>query len=190
MAKLFTQNKEQSQLILFFFHNFFISIGTVLVYVSANIILLENHPEFSLPIAYIFSTFAMMGVGKIYEYYEHHFLLQKLSSRVLLAVLILSLIMVATLSLTLSCFSDNSIGPIVSTMAIIILFTIISTLDVPILQNLQPYLFTNHMVAWRNFFEDPIPVTKNLKSSGILLIHIVGLLSIAVYKFNKKDILS
>lgn len=102
----------------------------------------------------------------------------------------LSLIMVATLSLTLSCFSDNSIGPIVSTMAIIILFTIISTLDVPVLQNLQPYLFTNHMVAWRNFFEDPIPVTKILKSSGILLIHIVGLLSIAVYKFNNKDILS
>ncbi len=100
MAKFFTRNKEQSQLILFFFHNFFISIGTVLVYVSANIILLENHPEFSLPIAYIFSTIAMMGVGKIYEYYEHHFLLQKLSSRVLLAVLVLSLIMVAILYLS------------------------------------------------------------------------------------------
>ncbi len=100
MAKLFTRTKEQSQVILFFLHNFFISIGTVLVYVSANIILLENHPEFSLPIAYIFSTFAMMGVGKIYEYYEHHFLLQKLSSRVLLAVLVLSLIMVAVLFLS------------------------------------------------------------------------------------------
>jgi ABC-2 type transport system permease protein len=102
----------------------------------------------------------------------------------------LSLIMVATLSLTLSCFSDNSIGPIVSTMAIIILFTIISTLEVPVLQKIQPYLFTNHMVAWRNFFEDPIPTTKILKSVGILLAHIVGLLSIAIYKFNKKDVLS
>lgn len=100
MAKLFTRTKEQSQVILFFLHNFFISIGTVLVYVSANIILLENHPEFSLPIAYIFSTLAMMGVGKIYEYYEHHFLLQKLSSRVLLAVLILSLIMIGILFLS------------------------------------------------------------------------------------------
>ena len=100
MTKLFTQNKAQSQLILFFFHNFFISIGTVLVYVSANIILLENHPEFSLPIAYIFSMLAMMGVGKIYEYYEHHFLLQKLSIRVLLAVLVISLIMVAVLYLS------------------------------------------------------------------------------------------
>jgi ABC-2 type transport system permease protein len=102
----------------------------------------------------------------------------------------LSLVMIATLSLTLSCFSDNSIGPIVSTMAIIILFTIIGNLDVPVLHKLQPYLFTNHMLAWRNFFEDPIPLKKVINSCGILLLHIVILLYIAVYKFNKKDILS
>jgi ABC-2 type transport system permease protein len=102
----------------------------------------------------------------------------------------LSLVMIATLSLTLSCFSDNSIGPIVSTMAIIILFTIISNLELPVLQSIRPYLFTDHMVAWRNFFEDPIPTAKILKSCGILMVHIIGLLSIAVYKFNKKDILS
>ncbi len=105
MANFFIKNKAQTQLILFFFHNFFISIGTVLVYVSANIILLENHPEFSLPIAYIFSMVAMMGVGKIYDYYEHHFMLQKLSTRVLLAVLILSLIMVAVLYLSHTMFT-------------------------------------------------------------------------------------
>lgn len=102
----------------------------------------------------------------------------------------LSLIMIATLSLTLSCFSENSIGPIVTTMAIIILFTIIGALEVPALQIIQPYLFTNHMGAWRHFFNDPLPTEKILKSIGILLIHIVGLLGIAVYKFNKKDILS
>ena len=93
MTNLFSRNREQSQLILFFLHNFFISIGTVLVYVSANIILLENHPEFSLPIAYVVSTLAMMVVGKIYEYYEHHYLLQTLSMRVLLSVLVISMLM-------------------------------------------------------------------------------------------------
>jgi ABC-2 type transport system permease protein len=106
------------------------------------------------------------------------------------SVAFLSLVMIATLSLTLSCFSDNSIGPIVSTMAIIILFTIIGTLDVPVLQTIQPYLFTTHMMAWRSFFEDPLPMEKIFTSIGILLFHIVGLLAIAVYKFNKKDILS
>jgi ABC-2 type transport system permease protein len=98
--------------------------------------------------------------------------------------------MIATLSLTLSCFSENSIGPIVTTMAIIILFTIIGTLDVPVLQNIQPYLFTTHMMAWRSFFEDPLPVGKIINSIVILLVHIIGLLSIAAYKFNRKDILS
>jgi ABC-2 type transport system permease protein len=102
----------------------------------------------------------------------------------------LALIMISTLALTLSCFSDNSIGPIVTTMAIIILFTIISALDVPVLDKIRPYLFTNQMIAWRNFFEDPIPVRSIINSSGILLLHIVGLLSIALYQFNKKDILS
>jgi ABC-2 type transport system permease protein len=100
------------------------------------------------------------------------------------------MVMIATLSVTLSCFSDNSIGPIVSTMAIIILLTIISNLQVPVLQKMQPYLFTNHMAAWGHFFEDPVPYGKILKSGGILLAHIIGLLFIANYKFNKKDILS
>jgi ABC-2 type transport system permease protein len=102
----------------------------------------------------------------------------------------LSMIMISTLSLTLSCFSENSIGPIVSTMAIIILFTIIGTLDVPSLNKIQPFLFTTHMVSWRNFFEDPLPTKKIIESAIILIIHITVLLSVAVYKFNRKDVLS
>lgn len=106
------------------------------------------------------------------------------------AVAYLSLVMVATLSLTLSCFSENSIGPIVSTMAVIILFSIIGALNVPILQKIQPYLFTTHMVAWRSFFEDPLPTEKIISSISILTFHILVLLGIAIYKFNRKDILS
>jgi ABC-2 type transport system permease protein len=102
----------------------------------------------------------------------------------------LALVMIATLSLTLSCFSENSIGPIVSTMGIIILFTIIGTLDVPMFDHIRPYLFTTHMVAWRSFFEDPLPVEQITQSIVVLLVHIVSLLGIAIYKFNKKDILS
>jgi ABC-2 type transport system permease protein len=102
----------------------------------------------------------------------------------------LALVTVATLSITLSCFSDNSIGPIVTTMAIIILFTIIGTLDVPVFDNIRPFLFTTHMVAWRSFFEDPLPVKEIIQSVVILLVHIAALMGIALYKFNKKDILS
>ncbi|MGA0558454.1 cyclic nucleotide-binding domain-containing protein [Larkinella sp. VNQ87] len=77
---------------LFFLHNFFLGIGTILVYVSANVILLENHPETSLPIAYVVSALAMMGVGKLYTHYEHHLALRTLAVRVIWAVIILTFI--------------------------------------------------------------------------------------------------
>ncbi len=77
---------------LFFLHNFFLGIGTILVYVSANVILLENHPETSLPIAYIGSAIAMMIVGKLYAHYEHLLALRTLAVRVLWAVIILTFI--------------------------------------------------------------------------------------------------
>lgn len=102
----------------------------------------------------------------------------------------LALLTIATLSITLSCFSDNSIGPIVATMAIIILFTIIGTLNVPVFDAIRPWLFTTHMAAWRSYFESPVDYTAIWQSAGILLLHILLLLGIALYRFNRKDILS
>jgi hypothetical protein len=77
---------------LFFAHNFFLGIGTILIYVSANAILLENHPESSLPIAYIASALAMIGVGQLYAYFEHHLPLNNLAIRVLLAVIVMTVV--------------------------------------------------------------------------------------------------
>ena len=102
----------------------------------------------------------------------------------------LALVTIANLSVTLSCFTDNSIGPIVTTMAIIILFTIIGTLDVPVFDPVRPLLFTTHMAAWRSFFDDPVPMRDIMNSIVVLVVHNVILLSIALFKFNKKDILS
>lgn len=106
------------------------------------------------------------------------------------SIAFLSLVTVATLALTLSCFSENSIGPIVSTMGIILLFTIIGSMDVPVFDHIRPFLFTTHMAAWRYFFDDPLNSSSIIYSIAILLAHIVVLLSIAFYKFNTKDILS
>lgn len=102
----------------------------------------------------------------------------------------LALLTISTLSICLSAFAENSIGPIVSTMAIIILFTIIGSLDVSVFDNVKPYLFTTHMASWRSFFEDPVPWGRIQESIIILLIHNVILVSIAIFKFNKKDITS
>jgi ABC-2 type transport system permease protein len=102
----------------------------------------------------------------------------------------LALLTISTLSICLSAFAENSIGPIVSTMAIIILFTIIGSLDVSVFDNIKPYLFTTHMASWRSFFEDPVPWDRIKESIIILLVHNVILVSLAIFKFNKKDITS
>lgn len=107
-----------------------------------------------------------------------------------LLIAFLAMVMIATLSLTLSCFSENSIGPIVSTMGIIILFTIIGTIEVPLFDTIRPYLFTTHMAAWRYLFDEPLQLGDVFFSISILVSHILVLLGIAIYKFNKKDILS
>jgi hypothetical protein len=70
---------------LFFLHNFLLGVGTILVYVAANVLLLENNPERNLPLAYGVAALAMLATGKIYGHFEHHWLLQKLAVRVLLA---------------------------------------------------------------------------------------------------------
>lgn len=105
-------------------------------------------------------------------------------------VAFLSLLTVSSVSICFSAFADNSIGPIVSTMAVIILFTIIGSLEASIFLNIKPFLFTTHMASWRNFFEDPVPYSKIFNSIIILLVHNVLLVSIAIIKFNKKDITS
>jgi hypothetical protein len=75
---------------LFFLHNFLLGIGTILVYVAANVILLENNPERNLPLAYGTAALAMMAAGRVYTHFEHHMLLQKLAGRVLVAVVALA----------------------------------------------------------------------------------------------------
>lgn len=102
----------------------------------------------------------------------------------------LALMTVSTLSLAFSAFADNSIGPIVSTMAVIILFTIIGTLDVSVFDLIKPWLFTTHMASWRSFFNDPVPWSAIYKSIYILLAHNVIFVLIALVKFRKKDITS
>ena len=84
---------------LFLLHNFLLGIGAVLVYVAANVLLLEHNPEHSLPLGYLAGAAAMMAVGKVYTHFEHHLLLKKLAGRVLLTVVAMVGIMAALVGL-------------------------------------------------------------------------------------------
>lgn len=107
-----------------------------------------------------------------------------------LLIAFLALWTVATLSMAFSAFAKNSVGPIVSTMSVIILFTIIGTLDVSVFDSIKPFMFTTHMAAWRSVFEDPFPTSTIVESVVVLMLHILVLLGITLYRFNKKDITS
>jgi ABC-2 type transport system permease protein len=64
----------------------------------------------------------------------------------------LAMVTVSALSFFLSIFAENSIGPIIACMSIVIIFTILNTLNLPIFNVVKPYLFTSHMLGWKGFF--------------------------------------
>lgn len=97
---------------------------------------------------------------------------------------------VAALSFFLSLFAENSIGPIVATMSIVIVFTILTTMDLPLFNLLKPYLFTSHMLGWKGFFDNPVNYGSVFKSAAILLLHITVFVGGAIFLFRKKDVLS
>ncbi|MCU0360142.1 MAG: ABC transporter permease [Bacteroidia bacterium] len=105
-------------------------------------------------------------------------------------VAFLSLLTVSALSIFLSAYSENSIGPIVATMSIILVFTIIGSLDASVFNSIKPYMFTTHMAAWRSFFSAEVPFNAIYQSIVILVLHIFSFLGMTLYKFNKKDITS
>lgn len=110
--------------------------------------------------------------------------------RYMLALVFAALAMatVAALAVFLSVFADNSIGPIIGTMGIIIVLTIFSNLEIQVFNNIKPYLFTTHMIAWKGFFDDPVPYGAIWQSVWVLLAYIVIFLGATMLIFGKKDI--
>jgi ABC-2 type transport system permease protein len=102
----------------------------------------------------------------------------------------LSMMVVCSLAILFSSLVENAIGPIVSTMAVIIIFIILSAFDVEILRDIRPYLFTNYMLDWREFFNDPLDFTEITKAVGVLSGHIILFFTATSLIFHKKDILS
>ena len=114
----------------------------------------------------------------------------------------LAMTTVASLGFLFSLFAENSIGPIVATMSVIIFFTILSTLNIPVFNKIKPFLFTTHMIGWKEFFDIKVNDAneaivgsiqnpqKIINSALVLVVHIVGFVTASVLIFRKKDILS
>jgi len=94
------------------------------------------------------------------------------------------------LAILFSSLVENAIGPIVSTMAVIIIFIILSAFNVEILRELRPYLFTSYMLNWREFFNDPMDLADITTAVSVLTGHIIVFFTTTSFIFHKKDILS
>ena len=101
-----------------------------------------------------------------------------------------SMCAVAALSLLLSSLSHNSIGPILSTMAIIIVFTFISTLNIGIFSAVKPFLLTTYLDTWQSLFSYDVKLMNIFIDVFILCIHILIYYGLTIFIFRKKDILT
>lgn len=102
----------------------------------------------------------------------------------------LSMFVVSSLCFLFSAFTDNSIGPIIATMAVIIVSIIIITLPFELFQAIRPYLFVNYFDAWQKVFDDPVPWNIIRTDISILAGFMITFFLTAVVYFSRKDILS
>ncbi|MBK7632713.1 MAG: ABC transporter permease subunit [Ignavibacteriales bacterium] len=102
----------------------------------------------------------------------------------------LSMSVVASLAFLFSALVENAIGPIITTMAVIIVFLILSAIPVEFIQSIKPFLFTSYLLDWMLMFKDPIDSAEVLKSVTILFSHILVFYFLALFIFKRKDILT
>ncbi|MBI5645756.1 MAG: ABC transporter permease [Ignavibacteriae bacterium] len=97
---------------------------------------------------------------------------------------------VAALALLFSSFVENAIGPIVGSMAVVILFLILGNLPFEFFEGLRPYLFTTYMDVWERAFGDPIEWDVIARKTAMLGIFFALFTGAAWAIFRRKDVLS
>lgn len=101
-----------------------------------------------------------------------------------------TMITIASLSLFFSSFVENAIGPIVATMGVLILFSVVSVIPLQMFETVKPYLFTSYMNLWQQAFFEPMD-WENIRTA-LICCGLYSCLSVffAWLIFIKKDILS
>jgi ABC-2 type transport system permease protein len=102
----------------------------------------------------------------------------------------LAMCVVSSLCFLFSSLTDNSTGPILATMAVIIVSIIIITLPFDLFQSIRPYLFVNYFDAWQKVFDDPIPWDVIRTNIAFLVGFMAAFFLTTLVYFSRKDILS
>jgi ABC-2 type transport system permease protein len=162
---------------------------TMLFYTSALIVFLA--------VLCIGIGYAFFGSGDVIRFQSgipHIVILPEhiAASRTLLAFVaaILSMSVVGSLAFLFSTLVDNSIGPIIGSMAVVIIFLIVGNLPFESLEAIRPYLFTTYMNIWQLLLDEPINWSEVGKYALALLGHDALFLGISYFVFVRKDIKS
>jgi len=145
----------------------------------------------------IFLGLALFGSGDLIMNYAAKFRIvfipeAEIPVRMLLAFAAAtwSMTVVASIAFLFSTLAENSIGPIIGTMAVVVVFFLLGNFPFDFFRTLSPYLFTTYMIFWQRFLDDPIPWQEIARSAIILGLHNIGLFLIAFIAYNRKDIKS
>ena len=112
--------------------------------------------------------------------------------RFFLAYIVSTTVMLTTsfLCLMLSTMSKNSVTPIIITISVVFIGSIISFIPLQIFENMNPYLFTGYLDLFLSSFHDPVPWNTIFISFGVCIFWSLFFLIIAFIIFNRKEILS
>jgi len=97
---------------------------------------------------------------------------------------------VASLAFLFSSLVENAIGPIIGTMAVIIVFYVVGNIPVDLFQQIKPYLFTTYLNLWQKVMLEPIVWSDVATSVAILGGFSIGFFALSWYIFATRDILS
>jgi ABC-2 type transport system permease protein len=103
---------------------------------------------------------------------------------------ILSMLTVAFFSMLMSTLFENSVTAILTSLATVIVLTFLSTFNIPVIENIKPFLFTSYMSSWQSFFDFNINFSQIIIEAVVLIVHICVFYFLSVYFFVKKDILT
>lgn len=101
-----------------------------------------------------------------------------------------SMWVVSGLAFLFSTNATNSLGPVVASMSVLILFTIITNFSIGIFDPIKPFLFTTYLNGWQLFFAEPLD-WKAISTAIIIMVgHITVFYLAALYIFKHKDVQS
>jgi ABC-2 type transport system permease protein len=104
------------------------------------------------------------------------------------AYVVAGMLAVVSLAVLLSTFTDSSLTAVAGALVLVIVMLVLGGLSV--FDFLDPYLITSHLTAWGGFFERPLVWEPIWKGLACFAAWSVATMSVSLWRFARKDIVS